>query len=298
MYYIVLKPISFLPFSLLYPISDAMFIVIYRLVGYRKSVVFRNISNSFPEKTKEEVLQIQEGFYRHLCDVIVESIKLFSISKKDLMNRFAIKNSELLQQYFESGKNVILVGGHYNNWEIAGKGFDLNLQHQAVGIYSPMRDKFFERKINESRTQFGVEIVAKANVPRAFVATRDRTTVTIFGADQSPTYSKQVHWMNFLNQETAVHIGTEIFAMKYNYPVIFFQIHKQKRGFYEGVLETVSENPSDMRKGEITELHTRCLEKQINEDPQYWLWSHNRWKRKMNDEERMQYKDRAEYPAA
>ena len=178
------------------------------------------------------------------------------------------------------------MGGHYNNWEIAGKGFDLNFEHQAVGIYSPMRDKFFEKKINESRTAFGVEIVSKGFVPRAFVANKNRMTITIFGADQSPTSSKDVHWTNFLNQETAVHVGAELFATKYNYPVVFFKFNKVKRGFYEGVLEMISENPAELKKGQITELHTKCLEKVINENPQYWLWSHKRWKRKMTDEER------------
>jgi KDO2-lipid IV(A) lauroyltransferase len=218
--------------------------------------------------------------------VIVESIKLFSISENELKKRFQIKNSEILDGMYRQNRSVILVGGHYNNWEIAAKGFDLNFKHQAVGIYSPMRDKFFEQKLNESRTEFGVEIVAKAFVPRAFIANRDRVTMTIFGADQSPTYSKGVHWMRFLNQETAVHVGTEVFAMKYNYPVVFIRIDKLRRGFYEGTIEIIAKNPDTLKKGEITELHTMCLEKVILENPQYWLWSHKRWKRKMTDEER------------
>jgi KDO2-lipid IV(A) lauroyltransferase len=288
-YYLVLKPVSYLPFSFLYLISDLLFILVYRMAGYRKSVVFNNLRNSFPEKNKEEIITIQSAFYRHLCDVIVESIKLFSISEQELRQRFRITNESILDEMHEQGRSIILVGGHYNNWEIAAKGFDLNSRHQAVGIYSPLRDKFFEKKLNESRTEFGVEIVAKAFVPRAFVANKDRITMTIFGADQSPTYSKGVHWMNFLNQETAVHTGTEVFAAKYNYPVVFIRIDKVKRGFYEGKLEILSENPGGSKKGEITELHTRYLEKIIREKPEYWLWSHKRWKRKMTDEERIQF---------
>ena len=224
---------------------------------------------------------------------IMESIKLFSISEHELKQRFRIKNESILDKIHHQNRSIILVGGHYNNWEMAAKGFDMNFRHKAVGIYAPLRDKFFEKKLNKSRMEFGVEIVAKAFVPRAFIANKDRLTMTIFGADQSPTYSKGVHWMEFLNQETAVHVGTEVFAMKYNYPVVFIRIDKVKRGFYEGTLEIITENPAALQHGAITERHTRLLERVIQEKPQHWLWSHKRWKRKMTDEERSQLPGKA-----
>ena len=146
--------------------------------------------------------------------------------------------------------------------------------------------KFYDKILGQSRCKYGVEIIEKNYVPRSFVLNKDKLTMTIFGADQSPTYSKQVHWMNFLNQETAVFLGTETFAAKYNYPVIFVKINKVKRGYYEAVLEVLDENPADSEKGKITELHTRYLEKIIMDKPQYWLWSHKRWKRKKTEEER------------
>ena len=286
LYYVVLKPISLLPFWVLFNLSDLMFIVLFKVVGYRKSVAFTNLKNAYPDKTDEEINAIQENFFRHFCDVIVESIKLFSISKEEIRKRFKIMNTETLEDFYTQKRSIILVGGHYNNWEIAAKGFDLCTPHQAVGIYSPLRDKFFEGKLNKSRTEFGVEIVSKALVPRSFVVNKKRLTMTIFGADQSPTGSKYVHWMNFLNQETAVHLGAEAFSVKYNYPVVFIRIDKVKRGYYEGKVEVLHDNPSSSEKGEITELHTKYLERVINENPQYWLWSHMRWKRKMTDEER------------
>jgi KDO2-lipid IV(A) lauroyltransferase len=264
-----------------------MYIIIYRLLGYRTSVVRKNLKNSFPEKSDNEIDLIESGFYRHLCDLIIESIRLFSISEKELRKRFKIINPEILDQLYVKGKSIILVGGHYNNWELAAKGFDLVSPHQAVGIYTPLRDKFFEKKLNSSRTQYGVEIVSRSNTPRSFINNKDRLTMTIFGADQSPTGANRIHWMEFLNQETAVFLGTESFAVKYNYPVVFIRINKSKRGCYEGILEVLSENPSETAPGEITELQTKSLEKVIKEQPQYWLWSHKRWKRNRAEEERV-----------
>jgi len=285
-YYLVLKPLSFFPLSILYYVSDIIFFFVYRVTGYRKTVVQTNLKNSFPGKSQKEIDAIQHQFYVHLCDLIVESIKLFSMSLDEMKKRFKILNTEVLEKYYQEGKSVILVGGHYNNWEIAAMSFNTETPHQAIGIYSPLSDKFFEKKLGDSRSKYGVEIVKKAMVARSFVMNKDKLTMTIFGADQSPTYAKQVHWTNFLNQETAVHIGTEIFAVKYNYPVVFIRINKVKRGYYEGVLEVLKENPSTSSQGEITELHTKFLEKIIIENPSYWLWSHKRWKRKKTQEER------------
>lgn len=287
LYYVVIKPLSFLPLWVLYYLSDFTFVIVYHLIGYRKKVVGKNLKNSFPDKTTKEIEAIQKDFYKHLCDVIVEDVKLFSISREEVQERFKIKNAEIFNQYFDQGRSIILVGGHFNNWEVAAKAFDLCTPHQSIGIYAPLSDKFFEKKLGQSRSEYGVEIIPKAQVPRSFVTNKNRLTMTIFGADQSPTYSKRVHWMNFLNQETAVHIGTELFAVKYNYPVVFISIQKIKRGYYEAVLELVDENPANSKEGEITEKHARLLEKNIVEKPQYWLWSHNRWKRKKTEEERL-----------
>ncbi len=286
LYYLAIKPLSFLPLRALYILSDFIFFIIYYVMAYRKSVVNKNLKNSFPDKSAQEIEAIQKEFFIHLCDLIVENVKLFSISRNEIQERFRIVNTEIFDRYFKQGRSIILVGGHYNNWEIAAKAFDLYSAHQSIGIYSPLSSKFFDNKWGLSRTKYGVEIITKAQVPRSFIANKNRLTMTIFGADQSPTYSKQVHWTTFLNQETAVHIGTEIFAVKYNYPVVFIHIHKVKRGYYEGELEVLNENPADSKQGEISELHTRCLEKLILDKPQYWLWSHKRWKRKKTEEER------------
>ncbi len=284
-YYLVIKPLSLLPMGVLYGISDFLFFIIYRVTGYRKAVVRKNLINSFPDKSKGEILRIEEAFFKHLCDVIVESIKLFSISLAELQQRFTIRNPEILDEYYKNGQSIILVGGHYNNWEIAAISLDLQVQHQAIGIYSPMSNKFFDRKFAESRTKYGVQIVPKSGVRQSFSKNTRNLTMTIFGADQSPTYSKRVHWTRFLNQDTAVHVGTELFARIYKYPVFFLEIHKIKRGYYVGELVLLTNRPQDFVEGEITSLHTAYLEKIIIEKPEYWLWSHKRWKRNKTEEE-------------
>ncbi len=285
-YYLVLKPLSFLPLNVLYLFSDFLFVMIYHVTGYRKAVVNQNIRNSFPEKSPKEIEEIQKAFFRHLCDLITESIKLFSISLDELRARFIISNPEIFDKYYKQKQSIILVGGHYNNWEIAAVSLKLWAPHQTIGIYSPLSNKFFNKKMAQSRTRYGVQIITKAEVRNSFVENKDKLTMTVFGADQSPTYSKKVYWTNFLNQETAVHIGTELFALKYNYPVLFIKVNKVKRGYYQAEIEELTSAPKTCNTGEITALHTQCLEKMIIENPQYWLWSHKRWKRKMTDGER------------
>jgi KDO2-lipid IV(A) lauroyltransferase len=245
-----------------------------------------NLTNSFPAKNEKEISRIEAAFFRHLCDVIVESVKLFSISESELSSRFVMRNPEILHDYYKGGQNLSLVAGHYSNWEMAAISLDRTLPHQAVGIYSPLKNKYFNDKLAKSRTRFGVKIITKAEVRNAIATKSDAPTITVFGADQSPTYSKSVYWTKFLNQETAVAIGTELFAVKYNYPVFFMKVEKVKRGYYEAELDLLAQNPGEYQNGEITRLHTKHLEKIIRKEPQFWLWSHKRWKRKKTEKEK------------
>ncbi len=286
LYYLVLKPLSYLPLSFLYFISELIYFFVYHVVGYRKSVVYDNLKNSFPNKTKDEIEAIQREFYIHLCDLIVENIRLFSMPLKEVKKRFKIVNTEILDDFYNQGRSIILVGGHYNNYELTGMAIDVYTRHQVIGIVAPLSNKFFNNKFSKSRSKYGVQLLSKGLVPRSFISNKNKLTMTVFGADQSPTYSNQLYWTTFLNQETAVHAGPEVFAVKYNYPVLYIKVNKVKRGYYEGVFEVIEENPAGAIKGKITELHTKILEKMIIDKPQYWLWSHKRWKRKKTEEER------------
>ena len=239
-----------------------------------------NLKNSFPKKNNKEIKLIARKFYNHLSDLIIESLKLFSISQKQINKRFNVKNPEILQTYFDQGKDVILVGGHYNNWEILALGINQSVPHDCVGIYTKLSDPFFDQKMKSSRSKFGLRMINTREVSGYYKEKNETPRMTIFGADQSPTYSKNVHWTNFLNQDTAVALGTERFAKKYNLPVIFCSIIKKKRGHYTAELSLLTDEPQVTNDGEITQMHTTKLENQINTQPEFWLWTHKRWKRK------------------
>lgn len=279
-YYLLIRPLSFLPAFMLYGLSDFAYVVIYKLLGYRKKVVFENLRNALPEKSEEEVQEIGREFYSHLCDLIVESIMMFHMSKEEAIDRFRIANPELLDDYYKAGKSVIIVSAHFNNWEYASLSPEAQLLHKVIGIYSPLKNKFMDNKIKESRQRFGSIFLAKKEVDTYFEANKDKLIAPLFAADQSPGNPKKAYWTNFLNQDTPVAYGPEKFARKYNYPTVFAYIKKIKRGYYEARVEVIHENPAETKYGFITEQHTKLLEKQIKEKPQYWLWSHRRWKHK------------------
>jgi KDO2-lipid IV(A) lauroyltransferase len=239
--------------------------------------------NSFPEKSIKEIKNIEREFYSHFCDLVIESIRLFSISEKELAQRNKIVNAEILDQFCDRGRSIIIVAGHYNNWEMAATILGTQVRHHLVGIYTPMSNKFFDNKFLKSRQRFGLQMISKKFVKEEFEENKERLTGTLFATDQSPTYSKRVHWTKFLNQSTPVFLGAERFSREYNFPVIYGYLKKVRRGYYELEVILLENNPVQTQDGEITEKHTRWLENQIKETPQYWLWTHKRWKRKMKE---------------
>ncbi len=240
----------------------------------------KNLKKSFPPKSDAEIQKICRHFYHHLCDLIVESIKLFSIKSDQIQKRFKVNNPEILQPYFDQGKSIILVGGHYNNWEMLAAGIDQQVAHETVALYSQLSNPFFDSKMKSSRGAFGLRMVTTKESFAYFKEECTTPRMTIFGADQSPTYSKSVQWTTFLSQNTAVALGTERFAKKYDLPVVYGAINKVKRGHYSLDISVLCNDPKSTSDGEITELHTGKLEEQILDQPEYWLWTHKRWKRK------------------
>lgn len=280
LYYLIILPLSILPFPILYLISDFFFLILYYLAGYRRKIVFTNLKNSFPEKSAWELKQIERKFYHHLCDLIVESLKTFTITKKQASKRMKHKNPELLDRFFEEGRNVLMVGGHYGNWELFAVTIDQQMKHQSVALYVPFNNKFLNNKMLQSRSRFGLKMLPIQAIKQQLQELNQEPTVTIFGADQSPRKSQRAFWMEFLHQDTGVQYGTEKFARDYNMPVVQGNIYKIKRGYYEVIYTLITEDPCQTKYGEITTLHTRFLEKIIQKQPEYWLWSHKRWKHK------------------
>ena len=280
LYYLVIIPISRLPFFLLYLLSDFSFIIMFHVVGYRKKVVFNNIKNSFPEKTEKEHLAIAKKFYKHFCDLVLEGLKGFTISEKEIRRRFKMDNEGVMTELYRKGKDVVLVGGHYNNWEILALGIAMELDHTIVGIYKPLSNKFFNKKMIKSRQRFGLVLAPMKQVKKFMEQNYGNPKGVVFAVDQSPHNKKTAIWGDFLNQDTAMFYGAEKYAKEYNAPVVYGVINKVKRGYYEATTKLLTDKPNDLEYGEIIRSANRFLEEDINKAPEYWLWTHRRWKHK------------------
>lgn len=284
LYYLIILPVSKLPFRVLYVLSDFLFWVFYYVTGYRKKVVFSNLRNSFPDRSEQEIESLGKQFYRHFADLIVESLSIFSISKREASERIKFTNPEIFEPHFREGRNVIIAGGHLNNWELFAVAVDDALNHATIALYKPLNNPFFDEKMRISRGKYGLRMISIRKASEVFTTITHQPVAVIFGTDQSPSNPRKGYWTKFLNQDTLVLFGTEKYAQLYNCPVYYGSIQKVKRGFYEVHFSLVTENPSTCTYGEITQWHTRMLEKDILENPQHWLWTHRRWKHKKSSE--------------
>lgn len=277
-YYLFLLPVSRLPFWLLYLISDFIYLILYRIIGYRKKVVRTNLQLSFPEKEMNEIRSIEKKFYSHLCDLIVESIKAFTISSEEAQKRMVNRNVSLINRFYKENKHVVMVGGHYGNWELYAITIGLGLEHEALALYTSLTNKFMDEKVRTSRSKYGLGMYSSVKIRNLIKANEKNLYAVIFAADQSPRKKQRSFWLKFLNQETGVQFGTEKFAINHNAAVVFGNIYKVKRGYYEVEYELICEDATNTEYGFITKNHTERLEKIIQENPEYWLWSHKRWK--------------------
>ena len=278
-YYLIIIPISFLPLRVLYLFTDLFYLLIITVIPYRRQVVRQNLINSFPEKSLSEIKKIEHQFYRHITDLLAEGTKNLTISQKELAKRLIVENSELMGNLHAKNKSVLLVSGHYNNWEWLITAQNTLFKHQAMGIGMPLSSKFWDKKINERRSRFGMKVVNAQNLKSEISLLSSTPIAILILSDQSPGDSRKSYWMNFLNQQTAVLFGTEQLANEYDFSTVFFKIEKVKRGYYKMSLQLISEDAKSMKWGEITENHTHLLEKEIVKHPQFWIWSHKRWKR-------------------
>lgn len=282
-YHILIYPASLFPLPVMYVFTDFFYLLLITVIPYRRAVVRANIENSFPDKTTKEKRGIERRFYRHLTDLLAEGAKNLSISEKQLRKRFKVSNPEIMDDLFEKGKNVLLVSGHYNNWEWLITGQNLLFKHQAVGIGMPLSNGFWDKKLNKRRSRFGMKVI-HSKIVHDFFESNEERVATLVLADQSPGDSNKCYWMDFLNQKTGVVFGPELLAHQYQQAVVFFHIEQTKRGYYTMHLETITESPNEMKWGEITEKHTKMLEKVIQDRPEQWIWSHKRWKREVPED--------------
>lgn len=280
-YYIVVYPLSLLPMTLLYRISDILYLTFRTIVPYRKAVITNNLERSFPQMSKSEIRQIRFKFYRHFCDLLMEGVKNLSISKNELKKRLVVTNPELMNELFDKNKSVLLLGGHYCNWEWLITSQNTLFQHEAYGIGKKLTSKYWDKKLNERRERFGMHVINNKNYKEVLENNEHECKAILVLTDQSPGSSIRSYWTKFLHQNTAVLFGAEMLAHELNYSVVYFRMKKLKRGYYELSLELIAESPRTMQWGKITKAHVERLEEQIILQPELWLWSHKRWKREV-----------------
>ena len=279
----LLKLISLLPFRILYLLSDIIFIFLYHLFKYRRNVVKTNLANAFPEKSPEDRAGIEKRFYGFLADMIVESIKSISITEKELKERYQFENLGLITKHLENGRSVIAVSGHYGNWEWGPLGIALEWDYNILVIYKPLSDTRFDSFINKVRSRFGTIMIPMKQTFRKVAEYKNKPHVLVLVGDQTPTREESQYFTTFMNQPTAVFLGIEKIAAKTNNPVIYFSIKRIKRGYYKSIVKLLVDQPEQCSEHEITDAHTAELENLIRENPDYWLWSHKRWKFKPED---------------
>jgi KDO2-lipid IV(A) lauroyltransferase len=275
--------ISLLPFWILYLISDVVFVVLYYITGYRRKVVQENLRNAFPEKSEKERADIEKKYFRYLGDLIIESIKTITISEKEAKLRMRCTNPELAEHYFSQGKSIIAASGHYGNWELAAVEFGFLTDKRRIVVYKPQSNDIFTDFFNKTRSRFGTEMISMKQTLRKMIEYKNELTFTVLATDQTPTREETQYFTNFLNQPTAVFLGTEKLTKVANCVVMFYRIDVIKRGYYTYTLVPLVEDPHQTQPHEITNAHVQYLESIIKEKPEYWLWSHRRWKFKPED---------------
>lgn len=283
-YYLLVIPISFLPLPVLYMLTDFFYLLIITVIPYRKSVIEGNLKRSFPGKSEKELKRIKRQFYRHFTNILAEGIKNLTISKTSLSRRFVVKNPEVMSELAQMEKNVLLVSGHYNNWEWLITSQAFLFPFKAYGIGMPLTSKFWDKRINARRSRFGMHVIHAGNYRTALTAESEELKAVLVLSDQSPGDARKSYWTEFLNQPTAVLFGAEMMANELDYAVVYFTTHQVKRGYYEMELHVITDQPKTLSWGEITEKHVRLLEQEIMEKPQFWLWSHKRWKREIPED--------------
>ena len=273
--------ITLLPLRVLYLVSDLLFLVLYYFPSYRREVVATNLKNSFPEKTSEELKTIEKKFYKHLADLMIETLKLTHMSKAEQNKRFSYSNLGIIHKLKEEKRDIIAVLGHYNNWEWPTL-LPFYLQYKTIIIFKPLQNKYFNRFINNQRSKYGIVLTPTHNVIRDIIINKKNNvnTLSVFLSDQIPSIGDIRYWTKFLNQDTAVFTGAGKIAAKYDMAVVYFHIQKVKRGYYNLDIELLFDHTKGLQESEITESHVRKLEEIITAKPEYWIWSHRRWKHK------------------
>lgn len=282
--YPILWLISILPFRVLYALSDCVYVMLYYIIGYRKKVVTNNLELVFPNKPKSEIYKIRKKFYHHLCDMFLEMAKTMSISRKQLAKRFKILNVEELKRLEALDKSIILMYGHYASWE-----WSLELQnhvsYEGFGVYKKLANPYFDRLVRRMRSKFNTTLITTKDTISTINQNEAKgiKSIVAFLSDQSPRLSKEVYWGTFMGIEVPCFTGAERLAKKLDLTIAYLKVTKVKRGHYEAEIKTLTETPKDYKDYELTDMFLREVEQQIYKAPEYYFWTHKRWKHKSNN---------------
>lgn len=281
-FYVFAWLITWLPLRVLYLLSDFCYVLLYYVVGYRKQVTRMNLAHSFPDKSEKERRTIERRFYRYFCDLFVETLKLMHMSAKQMNRRMKYVNGEVIAEQYARGRSVMLMTSHYGNWEWTSSFSQFYPDKPVYQVYRRLKNKGFDRFMYDLRTRFGARNIEKHDVLRAMVRLKRDGQLCMFGmlSDQTPSPANIHYWTEFLHQDTPVLTGTEQLARKFDYPVFYISVTRLKRGYYQCELIPIALEPKEMQEFEITERYSRMLEQVIERAPQYWLWTHKRWKHK------------------
>lgn len=277
----LIRLLSFLPFRFLYFISDVLAFLAYHVVKYRRKVVMNNLSNSFPEKSGTELTLIAKNFYRFLGDYIVETVKLASMSEKTMRKRMKVENIDLINEAVDAGQSVSVYLGHYCNWEwVSSLPMHISSKARCAQIYHPLENKTFDRILFKIRTHFDANNIAMADILPTLIKWKKEGVPSVTGyiADQAPGFNIHL-FVNFLHQETGVYTGPERISKFLGARAVYGHITRPKRGYYVLRFEKITDNAKNEPIFETSRKYFSLLEKNIDEAPQYWLWSHRRWKR-------------------
>jgi len=281
--YPIIWLISILPFRLLYLFSDFVCFLVYSIFGYRRKVVRENIAMTLPHLSEKERLAIEKKFYHHLCDMFLEMVKTITISRKEMENRYVFTNLDLYLDLEKKGKSIALLCAHYASYEWT-ISMNYHITFEGYGIYKKINNRYFDKLVKDIRSKFKATLITTSEtIPTIEKNIRtNHLGVYGFASDQSPQATKAFHWAPFMGVETPVHTGAEMLAKRFDMNVIFLRTKKIKRGYYEATFELMAENPREVPNYEISDDFLRRVEKQIHEAPEFYLWTHKRWKHKKN----------------